>query len=306
MELLYFLEGIRIPVLNELMLAITYLGDEMAFLAVALVFFWCVDKRRGYYIMAVGFFGTVANQFLKLACRIPRPWVLDKDFTILEPAREAATGYSFPSGHSQNAVGVFGGIARTTKRPWVRYLCLAVAVLVPISRMYVGVHTPYDVSVAAIMAVCLIFLLEKVVFSHNGRWIPRMFAVAAALALGLLVYVEAWPFPEDVDPENLASGVKNAYTLLGALLGIIVVYFVDERVLHFPTEACWWAQILKVLGGLVLVLAVLEGSKSGLNGLFGGHMIARAVRYFLTVVVAGCLWPMSFPFFARLGKERTT
>ena len=66
MALLYFLEDIRVPVLNEFMLLITQLGEETAFLVVALVMFWCVDKRRGYYILTVGFLGTLANQFLKL------------------------------------------------------------------------------------------------------------------------------------------------------------------------------------------------------------------------------------------------
>ena len=105
MEFLYLLEKIRIPGLNELMLAITTLGEETAFLVIALIVFWCVDKKKGYYVMTVGFLGTMTNQFLKLLCRVPRPWVLDPNFTILEQAREAATGYSFPSGHTQSAVG---------------------------------------------------------------------------------------------------------------------------------------------------------------------------------------------------------
>ena len=100
MEFLYLLEKIRVPRLNELMLAVTELGGEMPFLIIALVVFWCVDKRRGYYVLSVGFLGTLTNQFMKLWFRIPRPWVLDPNFTILEQAREAATGYRFPSGHT--------------------------------------------------------------------------------------------------------------------------------------------------------------------------------------------------------------
>ena len=66
------------------LLAITTLGEETAFLALALIFFWCIDKRRGYLLMAVGFAGTILNQFMKLWFRVPRPWVLDENFTILE------------------------------------------------------------------------------------------------------------------------------------------------------------------------------------------------------------------------------
>ena len=86
MAFLYWLESLRIPVLNEFMLAVTYLGDEIAFLVVALILIWCADKRTGFYVLSVGFLGTIANQFMKLWFRIPRPWVLDPQFTILEQA----------------------------------------------------------------------------------------------------------------------------------------------------------------------------------------------------------------------------
>ena len=92
MQILYWLESIRMPGLNEFMLAVTTLGEETAFLVMALIFFWCVDKRKGYYVMSVGFLGTLASQFLKLTCRVPRPWVLDPNFTILEQARAAYIG----------------------------------------------------------------------------------------------------------------------------------------------------------------------------------------------------------------------
>ena len=133
MGLLYLLEKIRFPLLNDLMLLITRLGEETAFLVLALIVFWCVDKRRGYYVMAVGFMGTMINQVLKLAFAVPRPWDLDPNFTILEKAREAASGYSFPSGHTSTAVGTFGAIAATEKRRWIRIVCISLAVLVGFS-----------------------------------------------------------------------------------------------------------------------------------------------------------------------------
>ena len=96
MGFLRLLESVRVPALDTLFSGITYFGDELAFLALALLLFWCVDKRTGYYVFVVGLFGTLANQFLKITCRIPRPWVLDPDFTIVEAARAAATRYSHP------------------------------------------------------------------------------------------------------------------------------------------------------------------------------------------------------------------
>lgn len=302
MEFLYLLEKIRVPILNEFMLLITQLGEETAFLVVALVLFWCVDKYRGYYILSVGFLGTIANQFMKLWFRVPRPWVLDENFTILEQAREAASGYSFPSGHSQSAVGTFGGIAYTTKNRWVRVAAIAVAVLVPLSRMYIGVHTPLDVMVAAAMAVVLILVLQPVVLGNCKRGLPVLLGIMTAAAVSFLCFVEFYNFPEDVDAHNLASGIKNAYTLIGALLGLLVVYISDEKWLKFSTKAVWWAQILKVLIGLLLVLIVKSGLKTPLNLLLG-ESFGRSARYFMIVIVAGIVWPLSFKWFAKLGNK---
>lgn len=302
MEFLYYLEKIRMPVLNEFMLGITYLGDEIAFLVVALILIWCADKRTGYYVLSVGFLGTIANQFMKLWFRIPRPWVLDENFTILEQAREGASGYSFPSGHTQSAVGTFGAIAYTTKNKVVRWLCIAVVILVPFSRMYIGVHTPLDVGVAAAMAAVLIIVLKPLILGKNKRVFPVFLGIMVAVSVAFLCFVECYQFPADIDPHNMESGLKNAYTLLGSILGMVVVYVVDEKWLHFPTEAVWWAQIIKVAAGLGLVLAVKNGLKAPIEGLLG-NLVGRSVRYFLIVVVAGVVWPLTFQWFAKLGKK---
>lgn len=112
------------------MSAVTQLGGEVIFIVAAVVVFWCVSKWEGYYLMTIAFCGTVLNQFLKLICRVPRPWVRDPNFTIVESARAEATGYSFPSGHTQNAIGLFGGMARWGGRRWVRLGLTALALVI--------------------------------------------------------------------------------------------------------------------------------------------------------------------------------
>ena len=302
MEFLYMLEKIRMPGLNEFMLTITRLGEETAFLVLALIVFWCVDKKRGYLLMSVGFLGTMANQFMKLWFRIPRPWVLDENFTILEAAREAATGYSFPSGHTTSAVGTFGSIAATAKHRWTVWLCVILAVLVGFSRMYIGVHTPLDVIVGALTSLVLILTLRKCVNSHRGMKV--LIALMIAAAIGLLAFVELYPFPADTDEHNLESGLKNAYTMIGCMTGVAIVYAGEKKYVNFSTAAVWWAQILKAVLGFGLVLAVKEGLRAPLEALLGDPLPARAVRYFLIVVTAGLIWPLSFRFFAKLGRIR--
>lgn len=301
MEFLYFLESIRMPGLNEFMLLITQLGEETAFLAMAIIFFWCVDKKRGYLLMSVGFVGTMANQFMKMWFRVPRPWVLDENFTILEAAREAASGYSFPSGHTTSAVGTFGSIAVSAKHNWTKLLCVILAVLVGLSRMYIGVHTPADVIVGALTSIVLIFAFRKVCLEDKGM--KLLLGGMIAMAIGLLAFMELYPFPADTDAHNLESGLKNAYTMMGCLTGVAIVYAVERKYIRFSTDAIWWAQILKAALGLGLVLLVKEGMRGPLEAVFGSPLIARSVRYFLIVVVAGILWPMTFKWFAGLGRK---
>lgn len=302
MGFLYFLEQLRFPLLNELMLLITQLGEETAFLVAALIVFWCVDKKKGYFLLAVGFLGTMFNSFLKLLFRVPRPWIFDPDFSVLEQAKEAAGGYSFPSGHTQTAVGTFGSLAVTTDKKWWRICCITLAALVGFSRMYVGVHTLYDVLAGAAVAVVLILALKPIVFSGKENAMKVLLAGMIALAVAFLLYVELWNFPTDMDQHNLASGYKNAYTLIGCLVGVAIVYVADRKWLDFPVEAVWWVQIMKVVVGFLLVLAVKEGLRAPLELLLPVYP-ARAVRYFLIVITGGIIWPMTFAKLSKLGKK---
>ena len=302
MEFLYVLEELRSPWLDAIVSALTHLGGETVFLIAALTVFWCVDKRQGYYLMSVGFMGTLVNQFLKITCRIPRPWVRDPNFTIVESARAEATGYSFPSGHSTSSVGTFGVLATEGKRLWLRLIALALCFLIPLTRLYLGVHTPADVLVGSAIPMFFIVVLRPLIFHADGKHIPKLMAVMVLFSAAFVGYMEYFPFPGNVDPDNLHSALKNSYTLLGALLGMVVVYKVDEK-RNFSTEAVWYAQLLKTALGLAFALAVKEGLKLPLDTLFGGHMIARALRYGMLVIFAGILWPMTFPLFQKLGRK---
>ena len=216
MDLLYWFESIRTPVLDTVMSLVTHLGEETLFMVAALFVFWCVDKRRGYYLLAVGFVGTLVNQWLKIVCRVPRPWVKDPDFTIVEQARAEAAGYSFPSGHTQCVVGYMGGIARFSRRRWLQIACVVLMALTAVSRMYLGVHTPADVGVSFAIALVLVFLLYPLV--ESTLWFPnRMYLIIAgmlALSAAFVAFVEFFPFPADVDAANIATALKSAYYMI--------------------------------------------------------------------------------------------
>ena len=149
MKILYALESLRTPFFDKVFGAISYLGEETVFMLIAIIVYWCISKKWGYYLLSVGFFSTLVNQFTKILCRVPRPWVRDVNFTIVENAREGAGGYSFPSGHTAGIVSTMGCCARFSGKKWLRAVFIALIVLVGFSRMYLGVHYPKDVVAAA-------------------------------------------------------------------------------------------------------------------------------------------------------------
>ncbi|HCY78620.1 MAG TPA: hypothetical protein DHU74_02770 [Clostridiales bacterium] len=305
MELLYALESIRTPFLDKLMGLVTNLGGEAVFIVAAIVVFWCLNKSCGYYMMTVGFAGTIINQFLKLWFRIPRPWVKDPNFTIVESARAEATGYSFPSGHTQNAFAVFGSPARFFKNTALRIVFIFLIALTAFSRMYVGVHTPLDVGVSLIVGTILVFVIYPFFrdMDKSPKKVYIIFGIFIVLAAAFVAFVELYDFPADIDAENYASGLKNAYMILFCAIGLMLTFFIDTKYVRFHTQAVWWAQIIKVVVGLAILLALKSVLKAPLLALFGGHSVAHGVRYFIVILFAGIVWPMTFKFFAKLGKK---
>ena len=94
MQFLRFLEKLRNPFFDFFFSLVTRIGEETVFLVIAIFIFWCINKREGYYVLICGLVGTLVNQVLKLACRIPRPWDKNPSFTIVESARPAATAHA--------------------------------------------------------------------------------------------------------------------------------------------------------------------------------------------------------------------
>ena len=310
MDFLRLLAAGRCGALDTFFSSLTYFGSEIAFMAAALLIFWCVDKRQGYYVFLVGALGTVCNQFLKLAFRIPRPWVLDPDFQIVEAARADATGYSFPSGHTQNIVGTTASIFASRKEAWVRIVCVVLMLLVPFSRMYLGVHTPLDVGRglpdgAGAGCGALSGVPDGGCCEKGSAMAPARCGSAVRRISGLC----ARPSPDATGRRAARifpisrTASKTRIPCWVRCCGFLIVYIADEKKLHFDVRAPFWGQVLKLVLGLALMLGIKAGLKPLLVSLFAGSQAESFVRYFLIVLFAGIIWPLTFPFFAKLGKK---
>ena len=200
-------------------------------------------------------------------------------------------------------------MARANKTKWVRVVAIIICVLVPVSRMYLGVHTPLDVIVSVLISLLLIFggykLFEFAKKSDSVIYI--IIGAVTLLVIAFLIYVYSYPFPSEVylkeNVTNLFSARKNAYTMLGCVLGLWVIYPIEKKYINFDVKAVWWAQIIKVVIGLALIILIKEGLRFPLEFIFNGHLIARSIRYFLIVITAGILYPLTFKWFNKLGAK---
>ena len=166
--------------------------------------------------------------------------------------------------------------------------------------MYLGVHTPLDVITSLCIGTALTLLLYPVINrAYEKPWaMLALIGGVLTLALANLIFLYAFPFPADVDVENLAHAKETGWKLLGLVVAMCAVYPLDAYLIKFDTRAVWWAQILKLTVGFAVTMAVRSLLKAPLNALMGEY-VGGAVRYCLMVLVAGAAIPALFRFLPK-------
>jgi len=182
MELLKAIEGIRSPVLDFLVGLITRLGEEELIIVVICIAYWCINKMFAYKTGMIFFLSGLTVQGMKIGFRIPRPWVLDPTFNPVESAMVRATGYSFPSGHTQAGASLFGSLGAQFKQVYLKVIFFAIVFLIGFSRMYLGVHTLMDVAVSIALTLVIVFITYKL-FSGDMQCKKRLLAISLFIIL---------------------------------------------------------------------------------------------------------------------------
>lgn len=305
MQILYALAGLRNPFLDYVMMGITYAGSEAITVATVMIIFWCVNKYDGYYMMANFMCGTGIAMGMKVCAHVPRPFKAHPDFEIVDMARSTADGFSFPSGHSENATMYFGTVAILYKNKIVRIICIVMIPLVMFSRLYLGAHYPTDVLGGFALGCVVLFVLSKILKNRESdpKVLPLFFSFLGAVFLVMALIIEFGPWTRSLDPEVMAASVKNMSVVTGLTIGVAAALPVERKYVNFDTHAVWWAQILKAALGSVLLLAVRSALKPVQQAVFGTLGAGEILCYFIMSFIALCIWPMTFRWFSSLGQK---
>ncbi len=296
MDFLKFLEEIRTPAGDIFFSVCTFLGSQAAIIILFSVNYWCVDKGFAREIGASFFVSSLFVHNLKITFRIPRPFVRDTSFKPVEAAVSGATGYSFPSGHTQTSASVFIPAAyEYRKRKWVSILCTVLILLTALSRMYLGVHTPADVTAGfLISAVCsgaIIFTRRR----FHEKWVYCISAILLAGSVFTVAYAAALNGSGAIEYAYLADSVKTA----GACIAYAVGTVLEQRLVGFaPVHESLKKSAAVTAAGLAGAAVFLYGMKL----FYSGILLLDGVRYFLAI-----FWIVFiYPFILTIKKNSET
>jgi membrane-associated phospholipid phosphatase len=147
--LVFNLRGARPAWLDWIMLGFTQLGSGLGALAIGLILFFASDRLLAYYFILGSLTLWLVVELVKALVRRSRP-----SFRVTQARIVGlrAIGRSFPSGHTSQAFFTATLLAPYFHaRIWVVFLLYGMALLVGITRMYVGAHYPRDVLAGAIL-----------------------------------------------------------------------------------------------------------------------------------------------------------
>jgi membrane-associated phospholipid phosphatase len=282
LSILRGIQALRTPFLDWFFYIITQLGDQYVFILVAVVIYWTISKKFAHRFVFAFLLSAAINTGLKSIFQRLRPF----NYPGVETEPHWITdGFSFPSGHAQ-AAGVLGytalHTAKYTKYRWLKPVGIALMILVPLSRVYLGQHFPSDVIVGVLLAFLFAHLAFKIV-DKMGDDEHIYTLMIAPLFIMLMFFVQN----------------HDLYIAAGGFIGFALGYYLEKRFVGFEVKEVLWIQIIKVVFGLIIAFAIKEGFKL----IFPDALFFDFVRYFLIGVWAALGAPYVFKHGTRYLKK---
>jgi membrane-associated phospholipid phosphatase len=280
------------PALDAPFRALTFAGDELFYLLFLPLVYWSLDRRTGARLTLLFLISAYLNSVVKVFANQPRPAPYDARVWAYS---EVGGSGGFPSGHTQNTVAVWGYLAAKIRRTWLWIVTALMIVLVPLSRLYLGVHFPHDLLGGYIIGAVLLFIFLQ--WGERGeRWIAGQsfsvqVTVAAACSIPLMLL-----FPSE-------DGVTSSATLLGMGIGFVI----QARWIGFEADGALWKRALRYALGAAVMMGLWAGLRAAFSALEPA-LLFRFIRYVLMGFWggAGAPWVFVKLGLAPAGAQRQT
>ncbi|MCF6335320.1 MAG: phosphatase PAP2 family protein [Spirochaetales bacterium] len=256
-NVLLFFQNIESPVLDYFFELVTMLGEKNILIAVIAWMFWNVDKKKGFILSFTLLFSLVLNTGIKIAFHRQRPFELLSE--IAGKRVQTATGYSFPSGHTQGASTFYLTLALLFKKWWIYAAALSVSLLVAVSRLYLGVHWPVDVIGGLILGYTAAIVIYRILSALYDRTVSRdLFIVFSAI--GILLFLSGFLIINRI----YFSGILVLTDLMktaGIFTGVSVGFILEGKFVDFSVNSSFVRRALRFVVGITGTLSLVSGLK---------------------------------------------
>ncbi|MBR0163105.1 MAG: phosphatase PAP2 family protein [Lachnospiraceae bacterium] len=285
------------PVLTAIASILTMCGEEAVVVGILGFLYWVWDKEAAVFMGTNVLVGTVWNPMLKNLALRRRPYFDHPSIRCLKPVHAgdifdiAAQGYSFPSGHSSNAVILYGsmpyayknarGRAKTKALRILFAIAFGMPFLIGLSRVMLGVHYPTDVLCGWLLGIVVIVVVSFLQRHMKAFWQMHLLLVAVSV------------------PGFFYCQTNDYYTCFGIMCGFFLANELDERFVLFestrkpPAIVCRMAIGLAFYFGLNTLFKV-PFSAAFLSSATKGQFLVRTVRYFLVSFLMLGVYPAFF------------
>ncbi len=239
-DIILFIQRMTNPILDKLFMGITWLGNADFYLLSIPILYWCFEKKFAFKLGMVFLLSAYINDLLKTIFATERPTA---DLVrVLYP--ESGGGYSFPSGHSQNSAVFWGACAWQIRKAWAWIVAAILVFLIGISRLYLGVHWPIDVLGGWIIGIVIlgIYILYDAKIIYRKAFDKAIPQIIFVLAIGTVLYFI------NIDDTTVR--------VVGVFVGLAIGYILEEKYIDFEPRSVWWYQIVKLIVGVVVLLAI--------------------------------------------------
>lgn len=280
MDILKFLEGMRNDFLNTIFEFITVFGEETLLVFLIVTLWFAFDKKFAQKLLFITMASMSVNGVIKNIAQVPRPFA-SGEVTCVRP--ETATGYSFPSGHTQNFTTWTSLTAMQLKKKWFTVLVTILILLVAFSRVYLGAHYPSDVAVSVVLGTA---------FGTIGSIVYDKTENKQKLYIGMTLILTPFAVLFMFDAEPL---FEDFYKFYGMVAGIGVAVSFEEKYAPIGYDVSKWKKVLRIVIGIAVAFAVKEGIKIfKVSDIVQLSFVIDAVRYFLLVFTVMGLCPVLF------------
>lgn len=276
---------------------ITELGDKIVLVGLLVFLYFYIDKRYAVFVGTNVISSLLFNPMLKnIVCRY-RPYFYHDSIQCLKPVESsadiydvAAQGYSFPSGHAQNAASAFASLALYKKKKWLTVLAIVLPLLVAVSRFALGVHYPTDVLVGLIAGYTFAFVLSAIQKRIHHRWILYLSIMCLAI------------------PGCFFCATDDYFSILGIAIGFFSGDLLETRFVQFAQTPSTVRKLLRFIGGIAVFLALNFGQKYLYIAIFQDPAVwlsnlLRVFRYAVDVVLVMAVYPLIFRVTAGIGSK---